>query len=433
MITLSAEQLEELGLLPYQVKWLRTEERFKIGMWARQTGKDYTCAAEAAIACLAQPRQKWLILAASERQAIESLEKARDWVERLRKAGLFRKQNPPKGTATELRFANGSKIRALPGKPQTVRGFSANIILTEFAFHEHPEALWKAVFPMVTNSLQGGEKRVRIITTPNGQCNFFHELWREWKGYKEVLTIQEAKKGGLPVDLEALRAGLCSAEAWAQEYECQFTSSATALLPMELIETCESAQAAEIAEPGALSRCRGELFCGIDFGRKEHLTVCWTFERVAEELWTREVLVLEGMTTPEQFAELKPRVQLARRVCLDATGAGVGLADLLEKEFGGKMERCYFTQPFKQELFPRLRAAFERGTVRIPSSEKIRDDLHGVRRVVSINGQLSYRAAETEDGHSDRCTALALAVRAAESLPRLSLPHTAGASFTPRR
>ncbi|HEY3915864.1 MAG TPA: hypothetical protein VGN61_15355, partial [Verrucomicrobiae bacterium] len=30
----------------------------------------------------------------------------------------------------------------------------------------------------------------------------------------------------------------------------------------------------------------------------------------------------------------------------------------------------------------------------------------------SVNGTISYRASHTPDGHADRCTALALAVRA---------------------
>ena len=64
-------------LLPYQQDWLLTDARLKIGLWARQTGKDYTATAEAVADCLASPGTLWLILAASERQALESLNKAR--------------------------------------------------------------------------------------------------------------------------------------------------------------------------------------------------------------------------------------------------------------------------------------------------------------------------------------------------------------------
>ena len=41
-----------------------------------------------------------------------------------------------------ITFANGSRIIAVPGRPDTVRGMSANLILTEFAFFDDPDASW---------------------------------------------------------------------------------------------------------------------------------------------------------------------------------------------------------------------------------------------------------------------------------------------------
>src|SRR5262245_60565667 len=65
--------------LPYQWKWINDNARFKIGLWARQTGKDLASAAEAVFDCLERPKTLWAIVAAGERQALESLRKARDW------------------------------------------------------------------------------------------------------------------------------------------------------------------------------------------------------------------------------------------------------------------------------------------------------------------------------------------------------------------
>jgi len=44
----------------------------------------------------------------------------------------------------------------------------------------------------------------------------------------------------------------------------------------------------------------------------------------------------------------------------------------------------------------------------------IREDLHAIHRRVSAEGRVSYRAQDTPDGHADRATALALALRAAK-------------------
>ena len=46
-------------------------------------------------------------------------------------------------------------------------------------------------------------------------------------------------------------------------------------------------------------------------------------------------------------------------------------------------------------------------------SRAIREDLHSLNRVSTPAGQITYRAPHSADGHADRCTALALALRAA--------------------
>jgi phage FluMu gp28-like protein len=133
--------------------------------------------------------------------------------------------------------------------------------------------------------------------------------------------------------------------------------------------------------------------------------------------------VLSDTSTPEQFQILSDRIGAANRVCFDYTGPGIGLGDLMverhrqwkpEAHEFGKVELCTFTSKFKRELFPKLRQAFVAPTkLRVPISTVIREDLHEMKQVIR-NGEYSYWAARTKEGHSDRCTALALAVRAAD-------------------
>jgi phage FluMu gp28-like protein len=409
-------------LLPYQRKWVDDEARFKIGLWARQTGKDMAAAAEAVADCVSRPAITWAIVAAGERQALESLRKARDWSDAfnvvIENIEETRAHHNALLTAAEITWPNKSRLIALPARTETVRGYSANIILTEFAFHDNPTEIWRALYPSISNPLRGGEKRLRIISTPNGPGDKFHELWTKSDYAKHSVTIHEAVAEGLKIDVEELRRGLGDDEGWAQEYECQFLDAGSVLLPYDLIATCEDAEATEARGAGATST----LVCGIDFGRQRDRTVCWMFEKVGDVLWTREVLVLEKLSTPEQVEILRPRLAAAQRACLDYTGAGVGLGDYLAREFGvhdpaqhrcGKVELCQFNAGLKAELFSKLRMAFEQRAIRIPVSAAIREDLHGIQRISSRLGQVSYRAAQNADGHSDRCTALALALRAA--------------------
>jgi phage FluMu gp28-like protein len=506
---------ERYGLLPYQSAFAANKSRFKIGLWARQTGKDHTCTFEAVVDSLRNPGTLWVIVAAGERQARESLSKAKEWAETLRFqiADYNEERVSPAARmqSAEIRWANGSRLLALPANPQTVRGYSANLILTEFAFHENPDALWRAVYPSISNPLRGGLKKLRIISTPNGMTNKFADLWFNTAGssttngreisriegrnfeqeraeagesqslltsaptiirpaeagtpngkfsgyFKSKVTIHDAIAAGLPLDAAELQAGLNDPDAWSQEYLCEFMDSSCVLFPYDLISPCESQEATEsgvnLHELEAARR--GQLFAGIDFGRKNHLTVCWILERVpAGNVWrqrqvgitahpvalplhgrgdqyvTREVVTIRNTATPDQLEMLLPRLRHWARICLDATGAGIGLGDYLVRQFGqyipsplgrgpgrgGKVELCQFSNALKGELLPKLRAAFENRSVSIPMSREIREDLHGVQRCVTQTGQISYRAAQSADGHSDRTTALALALRAGMSAP----------------
>lgn len=441
------------GLLPYQVAFAANSSRFKIGLWARQTGKDHTCAFEAVLDSINTPGTLWVIVAAGERQALESLDKAREWAGRLGfSIDRYAEDRPGPASrmrSAEIRWANGSRLIALPGNPQTVRGYSANVILTEFAFHEKPEEIWRAIYPSISNPMRGGPKKLRIISTPNGLRNKFAHLWHNRNSYhKSLVTINDAIAHGLPLDARALEAGLDDPDAWNQEYLCQFADTSSVLLPYELIDACESLEASEtLAHQGAceheISGALRELgssdavCAGIDFGRKRHLTVCWLLQRLNGRLVTREVLTLQNMSVPEQLEILRPRLLHCRTACLDYTGLGIGLGDSLVQQFAeynpkehkhGKIELCPFTASLKAELFPRLRTAFEKRELLIPASRDIREDLHGINRIVSASGQISYRAASTPDGHSDRCTALALALRAAHNRPPYVKPKLIGDS-----
>jgi phage FluMu gp28-like protein len=200
--------------------------------------------------------------------------------------------------------------------------------------------------------------------------------------------------------------------------------SSAVLLPYDLISSCESMEATK-SVPAEFWFGSGmpPLFMGIDFARKRDLSVAWTKEKMGDVLHTREVVEMKAMSTPDQIDVLRPRIQQARRVCLDYTGPGVGMGDYLVKEFGewnpdrhlyGKIELVTFTQASKVDLFSKLRMAFEAKRLRIPQDRVIREDLHSMQRVTSNNGGVSYRAPHKEDGHADRCTALALANRAGE-------------------
>jgi phage FluMu gp28-like protein len=412
-------------LLSYGRRWVGDEARFKIGCWARQTGKSWHSALEAVRDCL-ERKTTWVCLSAGERQSLEWMLKAREHAEafQVALAGYEEDRDSSEALlkAAEIRWPNGSRLIGIPANPATARGYSANLVLDEFAFHEQPDEIWRAIYPSISNPLRGVYK-VRVLSTPNGLGNKFADLWHKDNGWsKHSLTIYEAVKAGLALNPDELRKGLDDPEGWAQEYECQFLDAAAVLLPYDLIAKCESAEATVTCAPEFFAVHGAPVYVGVDFARKRDLTVAWTVEQVGDVLHTREVLELRGMDTPSQVELLRPRLARAMRVAVDYTGPGVGMGDYLVKEFGlydpgkhsfGRVDLVTFTNPSKVELFSKLRMAFEGLKVRVPVSREVREDLHSMHRVALGGGGVTYRAPHTSDGHADRCTALALALRSA--------------------
>jgi len=410
-------------LLPYQIAWVQDNARFKIWLKSRQVGGSLAAAFEV-VADAIETGGDWVILSAGERQALEFMDKVN------RAASIFcdamsyssGKEYRPEIQKSQLRFPNGARVLALPANPSTARGYSANLVLDEFAFHENPEEIWRAVYPIISNPLRGALK-LRIVSTPAGRNNKYYDLWENAPAFsRHKTTVYDAVAGGLALNIDELRANLSDPDGWAQEFECQFMEHASQLFPADLVRACESEAASLEAPFDLFTRDRGlhpPLFVGIDVGRKRDLTVAWTLERLPSgQLVTREVLTLDKMPFPEQEAILAPRVTAAAFTAIDATGIGGPVSEhLAAKLEATRFEGVNFTNERKRELFERLKKTLQTRTLGLPASSVIRSDLGSIQRIVSPTGGIRYAAAKSADGHADRSTALALAIHAANQNP----------------
>ena len=416
------ERLTDRYLMPYQQRWVRDGSRFKIGMWSRQTGKSFATAAEAVFDCIEKPNVRWVVLSAGERQALEWMEKAKFWVDAFKK--LRHLDEPVFSEAlnavdaslskADVRFANGSRITAIPANPATARGYSCNLILDEFAIHENPFEIWAAIIPSI-NSPHGGEKRVRIVSTPKGRGNKFADLWEHNDAYsKHKETIEDAVREGLKVDIEQMRAAVDDDDIWAQEFMCEFIDNTSVLLPYEMIGKCESA---DIKSLTSGEDAASPLYIGMDVGRQKDLSVIITAAKCGDVLVVTGIDTLRKMPFADQLAILvdKARASRVRGVCIDSTGIGAMLAEEAVRKVGGKVQPVQFTVQSKGEMYGLMRRRFEERSIRVPVDRDLREDLHAVQRLVSTGGNVTYSAPRNADGHSDRAAALALCCLAAKS------------------
>ena len=147
--------------------------------WSRQIGKSYTLAAWAVDRLLTQLKNNdtWLItvLSNSRDNGAEFVIKCQDICNKL--GIVLAKQAQPVGDAMvydatdnspdlkydnmrmEVRITlsvNGreriGRIKVLAANPRTARGFSGDLILDEFAFHEDSNAIWEAAEPILSSN-----------------------------------------------------------------------------------------------------------------------------------------------------------------------------------------------------------------------------------------------------------------------------------------
>ncbi|MEI8390074.1 MAG: terminase family protein [bacterium] len=418
--------------LPYQLRWLNDNSKVKIWEKSRRIGATYVQSYEDVRDCISKKVPAVWFSSADESAAKEYILYCEQWTK------LFNIAAKPLGNividsekdikAFVIEFSNGTKIHALSSNPKGFRSKGGKVILDEFAHHDRADELWTAARPCVTWGFP-----LRILSTHNGKnCRYFKFIEQVKKGSLKwnlhSTPIQLAVAEGL-VDkilckptteeekqnwIQEQREDCFDEYTWLQEYCCEAIDETTAFLPYDLINTCEIEDLYR-----DLSEVTGDLFVGMDIGRKKDLSVIWIIEVLGNVKYTRMIKEMEK--TPfhiqeEVLSNILKHKNL-RRCCIDATGLGMQLAETAQRKFGQyRVEPITFTNKIKEEMAYNLRTNFEDKTVYIPSQHEIREDLHSVRRITTTAGNIRFDVEKSEaSGHADRFWALALALYAAGS------------------
>ena len=405
-------------LYPYQRRYLADASRYKAGMWSRQTGKTFTTTLEAVLDVLqaeAEGRlRKWTIFSISRDRALDAMESGVKL--HLRAFGqAFEALDQPFDVdelAHMVRLPGGSYIRAVAANEKTARGMSDNLILDEFAHHKDNRAIWAAVQPIISRP----DLKVRVISTPNGVGDMFHQIMADGLGglfSRHTVTIHDAVADGLPRNIAELQRATGSAEAWAQEYECQFLdTSASAWLGFELIAACQHPQA---GDPAAYTG--GPCYVGMDIAARGDLTVIVVLEVVGDVLVCRELLALRATSFAAQLAEFDRIMRHYRvvRAAIDQTGMGEMPVEEARRRHGSyRVEGVIFTPARKLDMAVALKTRMEDRTLRLPTGQALVDDLRLVRAEVGPTGMPRLVAERQAGSHADRFWALALACAAAQ-------------------
>jgi phage FluMu gp28-like protein len=147
--------------------------------WARQVGKTHVLAAWAVQRLLRHPGRLVVVLSNSKENGAEFAQKCADLTVRMGALPEMEDLSPDlsyRNMRYEVRITVQGKvgrIKVLASNPRTARGFSGDLILDEFAFHEDSAAIWGAAEPFFSSNR---DYLCRISSTGNGRHNAFYRL-----------------------------------------------------------------------------------------------------------------------------------------------------------------------------------------------------------------------------------------------------------------
>jgi len=221
---------------PWQADYLRADKDTLL-LCSRQSGKSTTSAVKAVHRAKYYGGSLVLLLSPSLRQSGELFRKVL-WF--CREAGI----EPVRESALQLELPNGSRIVSLPGKEETVRGFSGVSLLLVDEASRVPDELYYSVRPML--AVSGGS--MVALTTPFGKRGWFHKEWTD--GGKSWLRFKVTARDCPRISEEFLAKERATLGEWwfKQEYMCEFVQTLDCVFSYEAVQSAISPEVKPLFE-----------------------------------------------------------------------------------------------------------------------------------------------------------------------------------------
>jgi len=208
---------------------MKSPARYVIENVSRQAGKSTCSAAMAIHRAVFFPGSLVLVVSPTLRQSGELQRKAMKFYELVdpHHKGLA------EDTKLSIQLTNGSRIIALPGQEDNLRGYSAPALIIEDEASRVSDDLYTAIRPMLaTNS-----GRLILLSTPNGKLGHFYKIWTyggaEWLKIK--VTANEIPRISKEF-LENERLNMTESQ-YLQEYFGEFQETEGAVFSSELFKS----------------------------------------------------------------------------------------------------------------------------------------------------------------------------------------------------
>lgn len=434
---------------PFQRAWLFEPKRLGISLKSRQTGQSHTTAG-VGVLWGAFLGEQTTIISKTREDSQEVLDKSLRHAKALSRFGS-EWATVRHSSKKEIRFKSGGRIIALPRTGG--RGFSGNVFLDEFAYQQHAAEVWEAAAPV---TMQGMGK-LRIVSTPNGTGNEFHEAWERavkdpaWA--KHRVTLDMAIKQGMQIDINhCWQLAKGDPRLFAQLFRCSFLDNILQYLPLELIRACSTD---EVLVKPVVFGSGVQYYAGLDIGREVDLSVLTVIRSAngVRDLCHVEVVKRTDNEALDEMVDAAFARYKIKRLCIDATGLGSFPAERIKKKHSERVDVAHrrprvepldFTNSLKESLATNLYTALQDQTLRIPMTDgslprfersatvndqtlvrvvnehgiakQLRKELTSIKRIITEAGNVRFDTPRTSEGHGDRAWSLMLALHACDKV-----------------
>jgi hypothetical protein len=138
----------------------------------------------------------------------------------------------PGDSVLKIEFENGSRILALPGTGDTIRGLSGAALIVIDEASRVPDELLAALRPMVATS-QGA---IVALTTPSGCRGFFYEAWESGDPAWHRVRVSADQCPRISKEFLAEELRELGPTVFSQEYDLKFCEDLTAAFSTALID-----------------------------------------------------------------------------------------------------------------------------------------------------------------------------------------------------
>lgn len=411
---------------------------------SRQWGKSTVTAVRSVYQAFTQPGSLTLVLSPSARQSAEFLRKSRQF--------LYALHIKPRGDGhneSSLLLPNDSRIIGLPGKEDTIRGFSSVSLLIVDEAARVPDDLYHSASPMLAAS----DGDLWIISTPAGRRGFFYHRWIDTNPNWTSLSIPASECPRISKSFLEEQRLTMSPRTFRQEYECEFLDADDAVFSSHALDAVFSPLPpltlhgiSTIVYTPAYHR-PPVYFIGVDLGQKHDYTAIsileraiivegernpYNFERPTHTQYT--IRYLERLPLEIPYPEIVDRIsQLVRHPALgtrkylvvDATGVGQPVVDLFRQSKPlAKLMPVILTGGSKpsddgrtwrvprHDLLVGLEIALQTERLKIseglPEAQALLHEMRNLRKAITQSGEDVIRPERTSI-HDDLVFATALA------------------------